>query len=157
MNANRRGFALPELVVTIMLVALVALLAIPPIQMLKERTALQAARRQLMAGFDAARAAAMQKGKVSTVSLRSSRLNVTALSGLTGNTVRILGPLDFSISFGATVTPIGGSPDSIVYDARGLSTPIGTGTRRYRLAVGGRADTICVSAAGLVLNRQCVL
>lgn len=152
----RRGFSLIELLLVIVLLGAIMFRVVPTVRDLKDRSALRAARMELVAAFAAAQEAALQKGKVATLTMAGSVVTVTALSGLTGNTVPILGPIRFS-EFGATLTPLASAPSVVSFDARGLITPATTTTRSYLLALPGRADTVCISGGGLVLPKGCAL
>ena len=79
------------------------------------------------------------------------------MSGLAGTSVKVLGPVDLLGSVGVSLTPIGGAPTTIAYNARGLLTPTPAGMLRYKLVAGTRADTLCVSPAGIILKKGCTL
>jgi type II secretory pathway pseudopilin PulG len=153
----RRGFSLVQLLMVVALMGAILFQLIPTIRDLKVRSALRAARMELVAAFSAAQEAALQKGKVATLTISGNTLSVTALSGLTGNSVPVLGPLRFDADFGATITPLTPAPATLTFDARGLITPATTTTSSYVLTVQNRADTVCVTGGGLVLPKGCVL
>lgn len=152
----RRGFSLIQLLVVIALMGAIMWRVAPTIASLKQRSALRAARMELVAAFAAAQEAAMQKGKTATLTMAGNVITVTALSGLTGNTVTVLGPIRMA-EFGASVAPLSPAPSSLSFDARGLVTPATTATSSYVVTVSGGADTVCVSGGGLVLPKGCVL
>lgn len=152
----RRGFSLIEVLLVVALLGAIMYRVAPTIRDLKERSSLRAARMELVAAFSAAQEAALQKGKVATLTISANTISVTALSGLTGNTVRILGPVRFA-SFGATLTPLAAAPSAVSFDARGLITPSTTATSSYVLTTSSRADTVCISGGGLVLPKGCAL
>lgn len=154
---RRRGFSLPELLTAVVIVALLALLVLPLTTELRERTALRSARLELASAFAAARAAAVQKGKSATVTLEGSTISVTVMSGAPPHSIPMLGPLKLDRASGTTVRPLASAPTVIQYDARGLVTPTSTATSRYELRSGRRADTVCLTGAGAVMPRGCVL
>lgn len=139
------------------IVALLALMVLPMTTELRERTALRSARMELVSAFAAARAAAVQKGKNATVTFEGSTISVTAMSGLSPRSVLMLGPLKLDRVSGASLRPLASAPTSIQYDARGLVTPVLSNTSRYELRIGSRADTVCLTGAGTVMPRGCVL
>ena len=55
------------------------------------------------AAIDAARAAALQKGKTATLTLDGNVATVTVLSGLAGTEVRVFGPVRLSQSLGVSL------------------------------------------------------
>jgi len=146
-----------ELMLVVATLAVVFTMVVPRMTVMRDGTALRAGRQQLTAAFAAARAAALQKGKASTLTLDGNKANVTVLSGLAGTSVKVLGPVDLLGSVGVSLTPIGGAPTTIAYNARGLLTPTPAGMLRYKLVAGTRADTLCVSPAGIILKKGCTL
>jgi type II secretory pathway pseudopilin PulG len=146
-----------ELMLVVATLAVVFTMVIPRMTVMRDGTALRAGRQQLTAAFAAARAAALQKGKTSTLTLAGNKANVTVLSGLASTSVKVLGPIDLLNSVGVTLTPIGSAPTSITYNARGLLTPTPGDMLRYRISAGARADTLCVSPAGIILKKGCTL
>lgn len=155
-STRRRGFTLIQLLVVIALMGAIMLRVAPRISELKQRASLRAARQELIAALSAAQESAMQKGKTATFAISSNTISVTALSGLTGNTVNVLGPIRFA-DFGATIAPLSPAPSSLTFDARGLVSPATTQTNSYVLTASGGADTVCVTGGGLVLPKGCVL
>lgn len=123
----------------------------------RAKSQLRAARQELSAAFASARAAALQKGKTSTLTLTSGSATVTVLSGLAGTSVTVFGPIRFDQDLGSTVTPLGGAPTAVSFDARGLVSPVPDGIRKYRISNGAFSDTLCISAAGIILPRGCQL
>lgn len=146
----------------LMVVAIAGILYVmmgPRVAETRAKASLRAARQELVSAFASARAAALQKGKTSTLTLTSGTATVTVLSGLNGTSTTVFGPIKFNGDLNTTVTALGGAPTSISYDARGLVTPApaANDVRKYRLVSGIYADTLCISAAGIILPRGCQL
>jgi hypothetical protein len=81
-------------------------------------------------------------------------------SGLAGTSVRVFGPVMLDESLGITLQPLNGAPRVITYNGRGMMTNVlagGEAVLRYRLVHGAKADTLCISGAGLILTKQCSL
>lgn len=154
---RRRGFSLVELLAVIAITAIIAAMTVPAMSDLRTRSGLRSARALVLSSFSAARASAIQKGKTATVTLNNSVLSVTAMSGLRAEPVQIQGPVNVSRTTGAVVAPLNGAPTSIVYDARGLITPNSTSIARYELRLGSRRDTVCITGAGTIMPKGCVL
>jgi len=154
---TRSGVTLIEILVVVSLIGLMYVLAEPRLTEIRARSSLRAARQELSSAFAAARAAALQKGKTATLTMSPISASVSVLSGLTGNPVQIYGPLLFNKELNSSLSAINGAPMTVSFDARGLVTPMPAGISRYRLANGTRADTICISPAGIILPRDCQL
>ena len=153
----RRGFSLTEVIVVLGVIATLTFTLLPRITELKTRSQLRSARQELSAAFASARAAAIQKGKVATLTLDASSATVTVRNGLTGTTITIFGPIRFDILAGATLGAVSSSPLSIQFDQRGSITPASANVLKYRLSRDRYADTVCVSAVGLVMLSGCTL
>lgn len=154
---RRRGFSLPELLSVIAVLAVIAALVIPTLTELRSRTGLRAARTQVVSALAAARAASVQKGKTASVTLSNGTIVVSAMSGLRAQPMQIFGPLRLERTTGVVLAPLSGAPTTIVYDARGLITPASVAVARYELRIGALADTVCLTGAGTVMAKGCVL
>jgi len=157
---SRFGYTMIELLLVVVTLAIMFAMVAPRVTTIRETSTLRAARQQLSAAFSAARAAALQKGRPSALVINGNEVNVRVLSGLNGANVRVFGPLRFDVSFGATLERLGGAPDSIAYNQRGMMSNVlveGEEVLRYRLRYGTKSDTLCISAAGLILPKGCRL
>ena len=146
-----------ELMLVIAVLGAILYRVLPMISEIKARGALRASRQSLSAAFSSARAAAMQKARSATVTLTSSSASVTVVSATTGNPVTLVGPIQFTSSYGSVLTAIGSAPTSVVYDGRGLVSPASTTVSKYALTISKWADTVCISGAGIILNKSCQL
>ncbi len=154
---RRPGFSLVEVLLVVVILGLMMAMALPRITEMKSKSSLRAARQGLSSLFATARAAAVQKGKVATLTMSGTTASVVVLSGLQGQPVTIMGPVRFDQQFGATLAALSAAPMSIRYDARGLVTPSSVAITRYRLNVGTYSDTVCVNGVGLVMLKGCDL
>ena len=155
---TQRGFTMIELVLVVTVLGIMIMLSIPRIKEMSARSSLRAARQELTAAFASARTAAFQKGKTSTLTLASNQANVTVLSGLAGSSIQVFGPIKLDRALNVSLTALDGAPTSMNFDSRGLVTPTPLGAvNKYRLTYQSYADTLCVSAAGIILPRNCQL
>ena len=146
-----------EALVVVALAGVMFAIAAPRIAEANQRAALRASRQIFASAFSAARAAAIQKGQVSTIQITSTSATVSVLSGLQKQSVVVLGPLVFDKSLKTTVTPIGDAPDKVTYDVRGMASPRLDAIAKYEIASSSYRDTLCVSSTGFILQKDCKL
>lgn len=146
-----------ELMIVLSITAIMVGFAAPGVFMARDSASRRSARQELAGAFAATRAAALQKGKIATLTLTSSSATVSVLSGIAGTAVTVLGPIQFNTSLLATIEPLDGAPAMISYNARGMLTPTPVGTQKYQVSVGYLRDTLCISPAGIILPRGCQL
>ncbi len=152
-----RGMSLAELLIVVALAGIMFAVAVPKFAAANNGASRRAARQELVAAFAATRAAALQKGKTATLTLTSSSATVSVLSGINGTAVTVFGPIRFNTTLKATIEPLGGAPSTISYNSRGMLTPLSNGTQMYRINVGALRDTVCISAAGIIIPKGCQL
>ena len=152
-----RGFSLIELLIVIAILSVVYLRLVPIISEIKARSALRATRQELVAAFGAARAAALQKGRVATLALTSTGVSVSVLNASSGTASTIFGPIAFNSQFGTVLNALSNAPTAVAFDPRGLVTPALTTVSKYRISLGSWADTVCISGSGMLLRRGCRL
>lgn len=145
-----------EMLLVVVVVALVMAIAMPKFTVVREQSAARSARLMLASAFSAARSAAVQKGQPSRLTITGDSVSVTVLSGLNKQEVSVLGPMRFDASTGAKMKSIDGVTE-VTYDPRGMITPALAGVIRFELASGTASDTLCISASGLIMPRDCRL
>lgn len=161
--AGRAGFSMVELLLVIGMVGVLALIAGPRARAFRESASVRGARMELSAAIEAARSAAIQRGRPARVRIRTDSLLVTVDTGAPGaaatGTFRVLGPLRLDSEYVVTVTPAVEGDSVITFDSRGLANPRvgtpGTPGARYVIARGTRKDSVCVSRLGMILPRGC--
>lgn len=160
LSRSRSGYTMIELLLVVATLGIMFAMVAPRVTTIREDSTLRAGRQQLSAAFSAARAAALQKGRPSALVINGNEVTVRVRSGLNNSNVRVFGPLRFDVSLGVTLERLGGAPDSIAYNSRGMMSNViasGDQTLRYRLRYGTKADTLCISGAGLILPKGCSL
>lgn len=154
---TRAGISLAEVLVVTSIVGVLYMVVGPRIADVRSRASLRAARQELVSAFASARASAMQKGKPSTLTLTATTATVSVLSGLAGNAVQVYS-VGFDKQLNSSLSGLSGAPMTVSYDAHGLLTGVpANSVQKYRLLSGTAADTLCVSAAGVILSRTCQL
>lgn len=153
--SGRAGFSLVELLTVFVLVAVLSMVVGPRLGAVRAGSAVRAARLELGAAVDAARAAAMQRGRPARVVVRGDRVTASVDTGAAGRMTLVDVPLD--AEYGVT-TAFGTPADTLVaFDGRGLASPrLGRVARivvRYPAPI--VRDSICVSSLGQLLPRGC--
>jgi len=146
-----------EVLLVVGVAAIMFAMVVPRMTTLTTATSLRAARQELSAAFAAARAAALQKGKTSTLTISGSSARVSVLSGLNGTVVSVFGPIKLDTEFGVALTALSSSPVTLNFDARGQLTPTPASVLKYKLSIASSSDTLCISPAGIIMPKGCQL
>lgn len=157
--ARRAGFSMVELLITIAVAGIMIAIAGPKARAFREGASVRGARQELATAIEAARGAAIQRGRTARVHLRTDSLLVTVDTGAPGAAASgrytVLGPLRLDSAFNVTMTPAIPGDTVISYDARGLANPRILHTARFIVARGLRKDSVCVTNFGMILPRGC--
>jgi Tfp pilus assembly protein FimT len=146
-----------EALMVVAVSGIIVAIAAPRIAETNERTALRTSRQLVSAAFAAARAAALQKGQVSTLTLTSNSATVTVLSGLNKEAVTVYGPIRFDQSANTSIEAVGSAPLVVTFDVRGLASPRLADITQYKIKSPKYSDVVCVSATGFLLPKDCQL
>jgi prepilin-type N-terminal cleavage/methylation domain-containing protein len=154
----RRGVTLPELLITVIMVAIIASIATPKLARSRDSYAVRAARRELVATAEAARSAAIQRGRPSYLIVRGNTV-LALVDTVTGGSAAIRYPVRPATALDALykvqlslATP---ADSMIVYDARGFANP--RLSRIARIRITGRLikDSLCLTNFGQILPQGC--
>ena len=146
---------LVELLIVVVITSGLALLAAPRFTTLTQRSALRSSRQRVEAMIATARAAAIQKGRDATFWVSGQQMGVTAVINDAGQTTNLISATRLDSLYKVTLA-LGGSGDSsIVFSPRGYASPRLGGIVIYRLQIGVRADSTCVSSVGHILGQAC--
>jgi prepilin-type N-terminal cleavage/methylation domain-containing protein len=149
----RRGFTLTEMLIVIVVMSLLALFTIPRFEGLYEANRIASARQDITTAIATARAAAIQKGRTSTLTLAANQLSVTVTNaGGTQTTVIPRIPLD--TLYGVRVT-FSNSP--LTFDVRGFVSPTLPSRGIFNLQGLSRSDSVCITVIGQIIPRGCTL
>lgn len=146
-----------ELLLVLAVMSVLFIMTAPAMNTIRGQAALRAARQQFSASLSAARSSAVQKARWATFSVRESTVRVSVRTGVQGTPHLVVAPLDLLSSVGVQVRPLTDTPDSLLFNSRGLLAPTPAHTLRYQLLRHGVADTLCLSPGGIVLPRGCSL
>jgi prepilin-type N-terminal cleavage/methylation domain-containing protein len=155
----RRGFTLVEVMLVVAIGAIIAMVAVPRVSAQRDASAVRAARLEIVAVTEAARAAAMQRRRPGRMTFSANVLTASvdtspANASFQANMVTLsLQRLDQA--YGVVVTTAAPGDSLIAYDARGFADP----RRAAKLYVrrGSARDSVCVTQMGLILPRGCAL
>ena len=86
---------------------------------------------------------------------RSGRgIRVVAVTSSSGTTTTLVPSKSLSTLYNVSLTS---SSDSIRFDMRGYASPRLSATGMFKVLIGSRRDSVCVTTAGQVMPRSCSL
>ena len=145
----RRGFTLPEMLIVIVMISLLALVAIPRFATANGKRHMESARMRVSAALATARAAAIQKGYPVRFQLRQNR--VTVNRDTTG-APNLISPVPLDTLYNVSAKPVGFSdPFDVVFSGRGFSN-VGSTAIIKLSRPGVPDDSVVISKTGMVLR-----
>ena len=138
---RRRGFTLPEILIVIVIISMVALVAIPRVSSTTGKRHMESSRMRIAAGLATARQAAIQRGQTVTFQIAAHRVRVIGAAPDTNLMSPV--PLDtlYRVRTGGNV--------SIEFSSRGFANLVGP--EKIILKRAGLADdSIVVTKTGMV-------
>lgn len=158
---SRPGFTFVEVLIAIAIAGILAMIVAPNTRAFRDRASVRAARQEIVATIDAARAAALQRGRTARFVVRGdSALAVvdTGPPGLaaTGSRV-VLAPESVRRQYGVSLRVRTDGDTLLAYDSRGLANPRLGRTARYIIVGRWATDSVCVTSLGTILPRRCEL
>ena len=142
-RVGRAGFTLPEILIVIVMISVLALLAIPRFTTANGRRHMESARMRVAAALATARQAAIQKGETVVFKIQSHR--VTVQSGAT----MLISPVPLDTLY--KVTTQSNQNWTINFSGRGFATGLGSAENYIILTRSGVPDdTVTVSRNGMV-------
>jgi prepilin-type N-terminal cleavage/methylation domain-containing protein len=158
---GRPGYSLVELMIVLAIAGILMLVGAPRVRALRSASAVRAARLEVATVAEAARAAAIQRGRPARIAFRNNTLIATVDTSppnapLSAEMVTLaIQRLD--VTYGVTLSH-GAPADTVVaYDARGFANPRRAQDAKLYVARGGVRDSVCISVVGLILPRGCAL
>jgi len=146
----RRGFTLPEILIVIVMISVLALVAIPRFANINGKRNMESARMRIASALATARAAAIQKGQPVRFRIWNNRVTVR-LVGTSGRASNLMSPIPLDTLYKVDVDVANiGNPFIVDFSARGFATGL-SGTTPIRLSRPGVAnDSVVVTLTGMV-------
>ena len=141
----RRGFTLPEILIVIVMISVLALIAIPRFSTANGKRHMESARMRIAAALATARQAAIQKGETVQFKIESNRVTVVA------STTNLISPVPLDTLYKVNASVVGSSPFIVNFSSRGFADL--SGSKKIQLTRSGVADdSVTVSKTGMVLR-----
>jgi prepilin-type N-terminal cleavage/methylation domain-containing protein len=158
-QAPRRGFSFAEIMIAVAVAGIITMIAGPKLTTFRESTSVRSARQELTATIDAARAAALQRGRTARVTVRGDSAVAVVDTGppgiaATGSKV-VLSVASLRRSYGVQVVLGNPGDTAVVYDGRGMASPRLGRVAKYIVVLRNSRDSVCVSSLGNILPREC--
>jgi prepilin-type N-terminal cleavage/methylation domain-containing protein len=138
---SRRGFTLPEILIVIVMISVLALVAIPRFATANAKRHMESARMRVAASIATARAAAIQKGEPVRFKIVSNRVTVKASS----DTTDLVSPVPLNTLYSVKVD----KDYTIDFSSRGFAV-LGTRTPIILSRAGVSDDSVVITKTGMV-------
>ena len=140
-----------ELLVVVVMAALILMMVAPRLRAVTTSSNVRSASADIASRIAIARQSAIRRGKDAVFHYAGNKAWVMVVNQ--GGSMSTLGDTVFlATKYGVSMTA---SADSIRYNARGFAS-LGS-SQTFELSKSGVTQTVCVTAAGLVLQRGCTL
>jgi len=144
---TRAGFTLPEILIVIVMISVLALVAIPRFANVNAKRHLESARMRVAAGLVTARQAAIQKGQPVQFMIRAKRVTVTTVAD---TTKQLMSPVPLDTLYKVSSVTGVADPFVVIYGARGFATsPVAKKTIMLTRS-GAPDDSVVVTKFGMV-------
>jgi prepilin-type N-terminal cleavage/methylation domain-containing protein len=138
----RRGFTLPEILIVIVMISVLALVAIPRFASANNKRHMESARMRIAASIATARAAAIQKGEAVRFKIANNRVTVKLVS--TADTTDLVTPVPINTLYSVTTNDI-----TIDFTSRGFAN-LSSGSTIMLTRPGVSNDSVRVTKTGMV-------
>ena len=142
-GTSRRGFSLPEILIVIVMISVLALIAIPRFATANGKRHMESARMRIAAALATARAAAIQKGQTVQFKLDANRVTVKATGS---DTTDLVSPIPLRTLYSVQAD----NNYTIDFTARGFATLTAARTPIKLSRPGVPDDSVVVTKTGMV-------
>ena len=143
-DRHRRGFTLPEILIVIVLISILALVAIPRFATANGKRHMESARMRVAAALATARAAAIQKGEPVRFQISNHRVTVVRLAG----SANLISPVPLDTLYNVRASGFT-DPLQIDFSARGFAN-YGSRLKIVLRRSGVADDSVIVMPTGMV-------
>ena len=155
----RAGFSFVEVLATLALGAIIMMLAAPRVTLFRDRSAVRAARDELLATAEAARGAALQRGRTSRLIVSGDSIRAEVDTGPPGlapsGTQVVLRSSKLQRDYKVSLVLAYPSDSLVSYDGRGFANPRIGHVARFTIVGTTTRDSMCIASFGTVLPRGC--
>jgi len=150
-SSARPAMTLIELLVVIVMTALILMMVAPRLKAVTTSSDVRSASADIATRITIARQAAIRRGRDAVFHYAGTKA-WTMIVNSNGSMTALGDTVFLTSKYGVSMTV---STDSIRYNARGFAS-LGS-SQTFELSKSGVTQTVCVTAAGLVLQRGCTL
>ena len=147
----RRGFTTIELVMALVILGAMTAIAVPRFTALRTQSNVRSAKAHVAAYLMATQAGAIRRGTTATFVTAGGRVWATMVEN--GASTTLLTTADIQDEYGVTLTS---NRPFIQYDMRGVPKTL-PATAIIWITAAGKRDSVCVSRAGMLMQRGCTL
>jgi len=143
---RRRGFTLPEILIVIVMISVLALVAVPRFALANGKRHMESARMRVAAGIATARQAAIQKGQPVRFMIKNNRVTVIAEAK---DTLTLMSPVPLDTLYDIRA---GGFTDSLVvkFSSRGFAVGLSNAVTVTLRRNGVPDDSVVITRTGMV-------
>jgi len=152
-RSRRAGFTMLELIIVFVVLGIMLSFMVQAVRGSWVASSRRSAIRDVTSYLFRGRSIAIQQSRAAWV-IKSGSTILKIMVDSSGTPVQLGSQIDFSKRYGAT---LGFSPsprDDVQFDPRGFAVGVTTAPK-FIVVLGGRTDTVCVTALGKITTRSC--
>lgn len=150
-----------EVLIALVIGAIIASLATPALTKVRDAYAVRAARQEIVATVEAARAGAIQRGRPAQFIVRGNAVLAVVDTTPAGSPIvgkyTAAAPQAFDVAYRVTLAVGNPADTAVTYDGRGIANPRLGRVARIRIVSRTVRDSVCLSSFGQLLSAGCKL
>lgn len=150
------GYTMVEVLIVLAVASILAVMMGPSVSGLRGAQAVRGARGEIVAVIEAARGAALQRGRLARLEVRRDDTLVAIADDGSAAGYQVVATANLHKVYGVALDT-SAAPSQLWFDGRGLANPRLASTARYVVTYRAtkQTDSVCVSRMGLLLPRGC--